>query len=338
FYFLETSRLGLDARLALDLLPDPGLGLRWEVMTPDRVTVLRGTTEPGQRGQVPNLAVLPGAEGIFVVVRGPETLEGLAGYTVTATVNALEGRTELEPDDSPETAVRVEVPATVTGWLHAPGDRDLFLVSPGEAAAVRVDLDGLPGVRPALEILDAEGETVSRIEAPAPGEGLSLPNWRPTPGAALLAVVAQEGAAPMVPYSLAIQPRDTEGEETEPNDTPADGTAVAPGEEGIQAWISLPGDRDCFLLPAVEPGGTLSISLVEAGDRSIRGTVFGPGGEPLDQVTVDAGTSGRLRVQPEAPDGMVLCVEAVDATPSASRNGYRVACLPHRPEPLEDGR
>ena len=340
WFRLDTSRVGLDSRIALDILPDPTLGLRWEVITPDRVTLLRGEAEKGRRIHVPNLAVIPGLDALHVVVRAPETLEGMARYTLSAETHALERRTQLEPDDVVAQATRLQVPVTLTGWLHDPKDRDVYHVTPGDARALRVDVDGLPGVRLALELLDFDGEAVARIEGRKPGDGVSLPNWSAAPEGAWFSISAAEGFSPLTPYALSIQVRDTSGEETEPNDSPEQASLVNPDEEGIRGYIAYGGDRDCYGLPvgATPPGGKLAVTLHEGGDRAIRATVYGPGGTLVEQMTLKRSATERLLLAPEPGGPMTLCVEGVEPDGGPGLAGYTLVAMPVTIEPLEDGR
>ena len=340
WFRFETSRLGLNSRIALDILPDPTLGLRWEVITPDRVTLLRGEAEKGRRVHVPNLAVIPGLDALYVVVRAPETLEGMARYTLSVETHELERRTQLEPDDGIATATRLQVPVTLTGWLHDPKDSDVYHVTPGDARAVRVDVDGLPGVRLALELLDFDGEAVGRIEGRKPGDGVSLPNWSPAPEGSWFSISGAEGFSPLTPYALNIQVRDISGEETEPNDSPAQASLVNPDEEGLRGYIAYGGDRDCYGLPvgATAPGGLLAVTLREGGDRAIRATVYGPGGILVEQMTLKRGATERLLLAPEPGGPMTLCIEGVEPDGGPGMEGYTLVAMPVTPEPLEDGR
>lgn len=340
WFRVDASRFGLESRLSLDLLPDPALALRWEVITQDRVTVLRGDAPRGQRVHVPNLGVAPGLEIFYVVVRAPEDLEGMARYTISTDVHALEGRGELEPNDAVGRATRVQVPATVTGWLHDATDRDVYLVVPGVAKAIRIDLDGVPGVRPAMELLDSAGEVMGHIEAAEVGAGLSLPNWSPAVEGGWFAIRGVEGASALTPYTLTVQERDTAGEESEPNDDPGRASLVNPDDEGLQGYIAFSGDRDCFGLPvgAVQRGGGLEVTIEERGDRRIRATVYGPEDALVEQITVPAGGRERVRLTPEPGGPMSLCVEAADTSEAPGRNGYRIIAVPVASEPLEDGR
>jgi hypothetical protein len=312
WFRVDASRFGLDSRLTLDLLPAPTLGLRWEVITQDRVTILGGEAGTGQRVHVPNLGVAPGLEVFYVVVRAPEALEGMARYTISTDVHPVEGRMELEPDDTVARAMRVQVPATITGWLHDATDRDVFLVIPGSAQAVRIDMDGVPGVRPALELLDESGEVMGRVEALTLGAGLSLPNWSPPAEGGRVALRATEGSSALTAYTLAVQVRDTAGEEREPNDDPDHASLINPDQDGLQAYVAFAGDRDCFALPvgAVSRGGGLDVTIEERGDRRIRGTVYGPGDLLVEQISVAVGARERVHLTPEPGGPMTLCVEA----------------------------
>jgi hypothetical protein len=264
----------------------------------------------------------------------------MARYTISTSVIAVEGRTEFEPNDDVTRATRIQVPTTVTGWLHDITDRDVYLVNPGIAQAVRIDMDGVPGVRPALELLDHSGEVLGRIEAASVGDALSLPNWSPPAEGGWIALRAAEGASALTPYTLAVQVRDIAGEETEPNDDPEHASLVNPDQDGLQGYIAFAGDRDCFRLPvgAVPRGGGLEVSIEERGDRGVRGTVYGPGDALVEQVTVAVGAREQVHLTPEPGGPMTLCIESADASEAPGRHGYRVTAIPGAPEPLEDGR
>ena len=201
-------------------------------------------------------------------------------------------------------------------------------------------MDGVPGVRPALELLDLSGEVLGRIEAEELGAGLSLPNWSPPAEGGWIALRSAEGASALTPYTLALQVRDIAGEETEPNDGPEEASLINPDQDGLQGYISFAGDRDCFRLPvgAAPQGGGLEVTIEERGDRQVRGTVYGPRDALVEQVTVAAGTREQVHLTPEPGGPMTLCIEAADASEAPGRHGYRLTAVPVAPEPLEDGR
>ncbi|MBM4352398.1 MAG: hypothetical protein FJ109_01160 [Deltaproteobacteria bacterium] len=138
------------SRLALELLPPVGAGLVLTVFTQTREELLSVATGKGKKIVVPNVAILDGSPSYYLRVSAPEKSKPIAGeYTLKAVVEPLKERTEVEPDGTPEQAMRLFLEEALSGWLPYEGDEDWFRIEPPDLgllgqAASHDDADGSP--------------------------------------------------------------------------------------------------------------------------------------------------------------------------------------------------
>ena len=125
---------------------------------PQRMTQLRARTALGSlpKASAPDVP----ADQAGVVEKGPATASVQARLE-DQTIGVSE---ELEPNDDPESAVKIPVPGIVEGAIQRPGDVDVYRVNieRGRKLAFEFELTDsrLPHFSPYLEVLTAAGDRV----------------------------------------------------------------------------------------------------------------------------------------------------------------------------------
>jgi hypothetical protein len=160
-----------------------------------------------------NVGAGEGAEPLLVLLRAAEGAGGPeARWLLSSSWELpLEG-TEREPNDSPRLATAMDAAsgeARLSGFLW-PGDEDHYLVTGlGSAAAVQVELDGVPGVALSLraERLDVPpAPGAARVPPGAAGAGVSLVTQASADGTLRLVVSGRpHDTAFDVPYTVRVQ-------------------------------------------------------------------------------------------------------------------------------------
>lgn len=298
----QAAGKGDDDFYALVLPPEPQL-VRIELSTGPRADVslelldaqgarmaLIDERGRGEGERLGNLLPAPG-QALYLRVRGSvagQKEQADADYKLLVTAAPAPSGGEREPDDTPQSATRLEGPAG-TGALAWRRDEDVWVIGLAEAmgrrvapeapppglasaAVLRLELDApgvLPTVKVQIEKADAAGVTADggaaapslstalELTAPSAGE-LRLRNIG-VPAASARAFVTIRGASFQKPpgaeryhLRLAVEPA-LEAAEIEPNDDCARATpvTVTDGEELVRGFL-WPGDSDCFRL--VPPG------------------------------------------------------------------------------------
>lgn len=167
-----------------------------------------------------------------------------------------------EPNDDAAGATALAGGMATSGAIACRGDEDWYSVDVPAGSLLRLRLD-VPVARyePTVRLVDAEGN-VRLTETNAAGTvretALDRLATVPTAGTWYVVVADDDGrsADPDVSYTLTVDVL-TEQDPNEPNDEPADATALDPGLCGAAwtAWqsrtgaFSAPGDQDWFRLP-----------------------------------------------------------------------------------------
>jgi hypothetical protein len=188
---------------------------------------------------------------------------------------------EREPDDLPEEAQAITLPARVQGQLGA-GDRDLFAFAIDEPGGFLVDAWLTTPGRARLRVLRREGTELATVTAPERIGSLGLVR-----GQYLVAVEEAGGGGT---YELMLRARAwVHGLDWEPDDNPAQAQEMEPLERsGRDLWRyraagswSRRGDVDCFRVPLAVPaaGAQLRVELTPPAGVSARVAVY-DAGEP----------------------------------------------------------
>lgn len=228
---------------------------------------------------------------------------------------------EAEPNDRSANANPLPLGVPVTGRISKEDDVDVWRLDlpaprPGETGkrALGLEVSAVPGLRPALAVVDAEGAPVAERRAREVGAEVSLPNLTLAPDARLPLYVTVKSAwigkrrtaAPDTPYrlraTLATVPADLE---EEPNDGPETATPIV--GLGRLGYLTPTGDADWYSVTVDRPviarvvvSGVDGVDLVldapdpSAGKDAVRARSNVGGekdGEILPDLWLPAGTS-----------------------------------------------
>ncbi len=332
------------SRLAVELLPPVGAGLVLSIHTQSRDELLSVATAKGKKLVIPNVAVLDGSSSYYLRVSAPEGGKPIAGeYSLAVEVQPLQERTEVEPDGTPEQALRLYLDEALSGWLAFEGDEDWFRIEPpdlsmpdddagaepgaegagqgapdagaasaGEGAAAggpgaagapaeapspdpedehpafRLQLTGVPGIDPVLELFEEDGRTpLGRYDTGGKGEGEVVPNLA-LPVHPIVVRLSGAGLNAGATYTLQSSLVQTKGMELEPNNRPEDATLLVGASRQMKGYLALAGDTDCIRLEAPVPRLTvtpprnvdMTVSFYDGPDKLVE-QVTGKSGEPV---------------------------------------------------------
>ncbi len=321
WYLLNITKLSSFSYLSVELLPPMGGTLVLTLRTSAREPMATIRAENGNKAVLPNLAVVPETALYYLEVSSKGKQSG-GEYTLSVQNIRLENRMELEPDGTPEQALRLYHEEPMKGWFHELKDEDWYRIEPLDLAgtalaedvppALNIILSAVPGVDSMLEVLESDGETVlDRYDFGGRGEGEEIPN-RPLPDRAVfLRVVALHGANPNAPYTLQARPVMGDGMEREPNDTLEEATPwkVSDGQE-IRGYLAPAKDKDCFLFSEPLP----SLEVVAPRNRGILIQARDSDGLIYLRREMDEGASSTVVL--DRP-GTLLCLESAESSQSA---------------------
>jgi serine/threonine-protein kinase len=208
----------------------------------------------------------------------PIAIVAVGGFTALALWRGLTPRPDIverEPNNTPSDSNLLASGAPVRGGIGAPisereGDVDYYRIPAGRGARqVRARLEGIPGVDLVLELFDATGRRVAKIDARGRGLGEWLQPTSIGPAEAYLAVreLWTEGTKPTAnapdPYTLtATWGAPEPGWEVEPNDWPGAATPLAGGARG---YLGSAEDRDWYAVTVGKKGQLTGSVEVPAG-------------------------------------------------------------------------
>jgi hypothetical protein len=208
----------------------------------------------------------------------PVAIVAVGGFAAVAAWRGLTPRAdtvEHEPNNTPGYANLLASGAPIRGTIgpaisEREGDVDYFRIPVARGARqIQVRLEGIPGVDLVLELFDATGRRVAKVD----DRGRGLGEWlQPTaigPTEAYLAVreLWSEGTKPTEnapdPYTLtAIWGAPQPGWEVEPNDVP---TAATPLVGGARGYLGSAADRDWYSVAVGKKGKLTGSVEVPAG-------------------------------------------------------------------------
>jgi serine/threonine protein kinase len=190
----------------------------------------------------------------------PALLLLLVGGGVWAVGRAREkaSSVEREPNDTPAQATLLPLDTPVLGRIDerlsgGQPDMDYFHVPIGKGPrVVSARLEGIPDVDLVMELFDAQGATLGKVDAHGVGGGewLQPTAIGPTDAYLLVRQVWIQGTMPFEnvqnPYRLAVHwIAPTAGWETEPNDWPERANVVQLGQS-IRGYLAEADDKDWF--------------------------------------------------------------------------------------------
>lgn len=334
-FVLDLTKLSPFAFFRIEVLPPMGAKMVLSILNRSGQEVFSLATSGGQKIVLPNLGLLPGFSEYFLSVKGAEENAALGNYTLTVTSDRLKERMELEPNASPELALRMPYDQPLQGFLVSDKDADLFKIEapsdmPAEGQptviarpAIQFALTGVPGTDAVLELLSEDGlDVLQTYNSGGKGEGETIPNM-PVPKAPLLLRVRSDaGANAQDPYTVQMTLVATEGMETEPNDKPEDADSLGATEE-IRGLLPHLGDRDCFTVPA----GLEGLVLQAPDNASLKIERILATGE--SQVAALGG--GKSATLPAEAAAHVVCLSLEEGAKRASLKPYSLGTNPSAP-------
>jgi hypothetical protein len=240
---------------------------------------------------------------------------------------------ELEPNNSTKEANLIGNHRVVRGHIGKclspqESDRDYFRFTVGKVPSVlSVDVTGIPAMNLKLQVFSPSGQRLAEADDGSPGEGEHIPNVRLDEAGEYYVTVREvrvEGKPATEDdvnwYTLragwhALDP----GEESEPDDTPAQAIPLVVGEP-LRGYAGRAGDVDYYYLRG-EGGGTLEASLSAIDGVDLRLVILPPGATtgppsamPPGTKVFDAGGPGAAEeasgiAWPAGTPGPILVVE-----------------------------
>ena len=181
----------LSLRVDLKQTGDSALDAWLEVLDRDRNRLVRVHAGGEDKGTIPAVAC---AESCFVKVSGTTA----ASYALTVLGAPPLPDVELEPNGRAVDAQALQAGRAMSGTFVSGDDEDwykLVLPAPGPADFLRVEVAGVVGVRPELEVRAlADGALLASFRAAAVGEGIFVRTLSLKLGAASPAQAAAPGA------------------------------------------------------------------------------------------------------------------------------------------------
>jgi hypothetical protein len=187
-------------------------------------------------------------------------------YRLETSTRPLAANAETEPNDRIGDGRVLPLDAPVTGTVSREEDEDVWrldLPAPAPDAnrqALKLELSAVPGLRPALAVLDRDGNTLVEHRARETGQGVSFRNLAVGPGDRHPAYVVVKSAwtgkhrtaAPDTPYRLVAKLEPVAADlEDEPNDRFEQATHVF--GLGRIGYLAPAGDVDWYALTVDRP-------------------------------------------------------------------------------------
>lgn len=254
--------------LALEITGVEGVAFLVELQTESGTTLTELAAGPGETVRLPNLAA-PAHGDLYLSVASLRGANEAQPYTLELRrLPPLSGTIELEPNDDDVRATIVPRVGLINGYLHRPGDRDVYRLMVEETTVVRMLAQPPEGVDLQLEIPGGPLGTLT-IDDGAEAEEERVCSMRLDSGdeGTVFAVTARSvGDANVEPYLMTFQLFDDEHWEVEPNDSNGEllerDTRLAPGERPtlgiwldesrvasqVSGYTFPPGDVDRFVI------------------------------------------------------------------------------------------
>jgi hypothetical protein len=217
--------------------------------------VVLGSASAARSGEgtgIPNLAPLEGTEELILEVSDADGETSSRPWTLSLHSLDLGPLGEREPNDTAETAQRLQLSQgrlDVTGLFHKADDLDVFALQVNEPGALTLTLSPEEGVDASLTWQPPNAPPL-RSDAAGPGEPEQLCARQAEPGRHLIEVAARSLPGVLGRYRL-TGVLEHGRFEREPNDTPgAEGVMALRdnGREGVRGFLHSPGDVDVWTL------------------------------------------------------------------------------------------
>lgn len=229
----------------------PGINLMIEIRDEKNQKIHMEDAAPeGKDETIANLTIAPGTYYFVVGERWLNTtfLSDLKHpYTLTYRLSPITPGQELEPNDDRKTAGNLTAGQPVSGYLHAPGDADFYVLDFGNRK-LRIDFSGIAETPIWLAFWNAQDKTpLQKFHVPAGGQLTLRRLSAASMGARYLSVTSQNGGFSLQNrYELKVAFDTGEASETEPNDQLREATVLAGMSGQLSGTISHPHDQDFF--------------------------------------------------------------------------------------------
>ncbi len=211
---------------------------------------------------------------------------------------------EVEPNESAESATALAVPATAQGSLATDKDFDVFAVAADKDGALSARLSGIDGVDLVLELRDKEGNVLARSDTGPAKADEGIPNYPVARGKTYfltvteLAKKSKKGktsepgrTSASAPYSLrASVDVPPDNQEREPNEDVARARSVMLGD-AYSGWIGWSKDVDVWTLDLTGFSGTHALDIEVSGVEGVglRLELLDSGGKTVWKAEGDRG-------------------------------------------------
>jgi uncharacterized protein YjhX (UPF0386 family) len=220
WYRLELPDLQGEHTARVEMTGVPGV--TWtslEVLDEIEVSLKKGRSK-SMGVLLPNLYVKPGQKTLYLVARGGRQANTRDPYTLSVTLQKMEGPFEREPNDTPPRATPLAAGEKMKGFVAPAGDVDWYALEVSTPSIARLSVTGVENVDLTLAVHDAAGALLLSVDEGRVREGEILPGVPLRPGRTLVRVAAKRAHEENVfaPYELVAELRpDTGKEEHEPN-------------------------------------------------------------------------------------------------------------------------
>jgi hypothetical protein len=267
-YRLTGASLADVPGLALEVSGVPSVALLLRVETDAGTLLAELAAGPGEPIRLPNLAA-PAHGDLFLRISSLSGANEQVPYTLELRrLPPLNGVIELEPNDDAVRATVVSGIQLINGYLHRPGDRDVYRLMAASPTVVRMIAQPPAGVDLQLEIPGGSlgTMTINDVGVDKPEQVCSLRIDDGDEGTVVQVTARSVGDANVEPYLLTFQVFDNEQWEVEPNDGLAELSArdyaLGAGERPalgiwldasrwsnqVSGYVFPPGDVDRFVI------------------------------------------------------------------------------------------
>jgi hypothetical protein len=184
---------------------------------------------------------------VYVSVRAHSRFNPDDSYRLQVEATRPGTNREVEPNDTPQQAVRVGGKwGEVQGSIEVAHDVDFFYLALGGRSNVRISVQPPAGVDVALAVYSLRGHRLAEANSGKAGEAELLANIRAVNGVRVRVAGAKRTFDPKHSYKLSwvVTPADR-GDEREPNDKLATANGVVPGVSA-RGYVHPKGDEDFY--------------------------------------------------------------------------------------------
>ena len=245
-----------------------------------------------------NLALYPGDYYFTVQASGGGKGVFPASYTLSFRTESRSEFTEIEPNDSLQTATDLDAGVSIEGYLSPMGnwsargrrERDYykFHIAASNKTVIDVKVTGVPGTDMVLAVLDNRGALIRRSDSSGMHMGETISKLGIRDGGDYYILVHSKNkisGSHTAPYTLRIDVDVYQkGQEMEPNDSIRDANPADTGEK-ITGYFNQQNDKDLYSFKIPQPGRYIfSARLKDVTDVDSYIQVFDKNGNRLTSI------------------------------------------------------